>query len=146
MSRFSGAVTCSSFSIAVVVTIHSSSFKYTMSVHAGGERNVCIIVVSTETPQTTTNPSQTLLPVLQTSTLTPAPLQVLASTETPTPLSSVFCASMQVSGLTSHQLKSIYILYLVLYMCPNMKILSLIPWARTRISLYIFKVSSYECR
>ena len=32
-------------------------------VHAGADRNVCIIVVSTETPKTTTNPSQTLLPV-----------------------------------------------------------------------------------
>ena len=53
----------SSFVIAVVVTSRSSSFKYTMSVHAGTERNVCIIIVSTETPQTTTNPSQTLLPV-----------------------------------------------------------------------------------
>ena len=33
------------------------------AVHAGAERNVCNIVVSTETPQTTTNPSQMLLPV-----------------------------------------------------------------------------------
>ena len=33
------------------------------AVHAGAERTVCYIVVSTETPQTTTNPSQTLLPV-----------------------------------------------------------------------------------
>ena len=54
------------FAIAVVVTSRYSSFEYTMSVHAvhaGAERNVCTIVVSTETPQTTTNPSQTLLPV-----------------------------------------------------------------------------------
>ena len=54
------------FAIAVVVTSRSSSFEYTMSVHAvhaGAERNACNIVVSTETPQTTTNPSQTLLPV-----------------------------------------------------------------------------------
>ena len=54
--------------IAVIVTSHSSTFEYTMSihvnaVHAGAERNVCYIEVSTETPQTTTNPSQTLLPV-----------------------------------------------------------------------------------
>ena len=28
------------------------------AVHAGAERNVCNIVVSTETPQTNTNPSQ----------------------------------------------------------------------------------------
>ena len=33
------------------------------AVHAGSERNVCNIVVSTETHQTTNNPSQTLIPV-----------------------------------------------------------------------------------
>ena len=51
---------------AVVVTSHSSSFEYTMlvhAVHAGLERKVCNIVVSTETHQTTTNPSQTLIPM-----------------------------------------------------------------------------------
>ena len=42
------------FAIPLVVTSRSSSFEYTMSVHAGAERNVCYIVVSTETPQTTT--------------------------------------------------------------------------------------------
>ena len=51
------------FVIAVVVTSRSSSFEYTISVDAGAERNVCNTVVSTETPQTTTKPSQTLLPV-----------------------------------------------------------------------------------
>ena len=52
------------FAIAVVVTSRSSSFEYTMSVHAvhaGAEKNVCSIVVSSETPQATTNPSQMLL-------------------------------------------------------------------------------------
>ena len=51
---------------AVVVTSRSRSFEYTMlvhAVHAGSERIVCNIVVSTETHQTTTNPSQTLIPV-----------------------------------------------------------------------------------
>ena len=51
---------------AVVVTSRSSSFGYTILVHAvhtGSERNVCNIVVSIETHQTTTNPSQTLIPV-----------------------------------------------------------------------------------
>ena len=57
------------FAIALVVTSRSSSFEYTkctMSLHAvraGAERNVFIIVVSTETPQTTTNPSLSLLSV-----------------------------------------------------------------------------------
>ena len=55
-----------SSAFAVVVTSRSSSFEYTMlahAVHAGSERNMCNIVVSTETHQTTTNPSQTLIPV-----------------------------------------------------------------------------------
>ena len=54
------------FAIALVVTSRSSSIEYTMpvhAVHAGAGRNVCNIVVSTETPQTTNNQSQTLLPV-----------------------------------------------------------------------------------
>ena len=63
----------------VVVTSRSSSFAYTMSihaVHAGAERNLCNIVVSIETPQTTTNPFQTLLPeykLAQLSCPTPSP-------------------------------------------------------------------------
>ena len=55
-----------SFAIVVVVMSGSSSSEYTMSVHAvhaGAERTVCNIVVSTETPQTTTNRSQMLLPM-----------------------------------------------------------------------------------
>ena len=55
------------FAIPVVVTSRSSSFEYTISVHAehaGVERNVCNIVVSIlKHTQTSTNPSQTLLPV-----------------------------------------------------------------------------------
>ena len=54
------------FAIEVVVTSRSSSLEYTMAVHAvdaGVEKNVCNIIVSTETPKTSTNPSQTLLPV-----------------------------------------------------------------------------------
>ena len=42
----------------------------TKSVHAGAERNVCIMKVSAETPQSTTNPSEAA-PHVQTSTLTP---------------------------------------------------------------------------
>ena len=51
---------------AIVVTSRSSSFEYTMlvhAVHAGSERNVYNIAVSTETHQATTNPSPTLIPV-----------------------------------------------------------------------------------
>ena len=64
MPKFSGASI--TFAIAVVVMSRSSSFQYTISVHAvhaGAERNVCNIVLPTETPQTATNSSQTLLPV-----------------------------------------------------------------------------------
>ena len=78
------------FAIAVVVTSCSSSFEYTVSVHAVGERNVCNIVVSTET--VTPNHHQSIsnaAPRVKTSTLTPAPPQVLTS-KTPTTLS--FCA------------------------------------------------------
>ena len=78
------------FTIAAVVTSRSSSFKYTISVHAvhaGTERNVCNIVVSTELYQSISNPA----PRVQTSTLTPAPPQVLTS-KTPQPLAQPFYA------------------------------------------------------
>ena len=92
------------FSIAVVVTSRSSSFENTISVHAvhaGAERNVCNIVVSTETPPNLHQSISNAAPRVQTSTLTPAPPQVLTS-KTPTTFSSAFCADvlqMQVSGL-----------------------------------------------
>ena len=37
------------------------------AVHAGAEKNACNIIVSTETPQTTINKSQTLHPVYESS-------------------------------------------------------------------------------
>ena len=52
--------------LAVVVTSRTSSFENTMlvhAVHAGSERNVYNIVVFTETHQTTTNPSLTMIPM-----------------------------------------------------------------------------------
>ena len=66
------------FAIAVVVTPRSSSFEYTISVHAvhaGAERNVCNIVVSTETPQNFHQSIPNAAPRVQTSTLVPAPPQ-----------------------------------------------------------------------
>ena len=74
------------FAIELVVTSRSSSFEYIMSVHAGAERSVYNIVVSTETPQTTTNPSQSLLhmytlahlPLPHSKTSQPRPQQPLA--------------------------------------------------------------------
>ena len=89
MPKFSGAV-LSAFAIAVPVTSHSNFFKYAMLVHAGAERNVCNIVVSTETHQTTTtNPSQTLLPVYKLAHL-PVPHSKSASQRPPQPLAQPF--------------------------------------------------------
>ena len=79
------------FAIALVVTSRFSSFEYTMSVHAvhaRAERNVCNIVVSTETHQTTTNPSQTLLPVYKLAHL-PLPHSKFSPPD-PTTFSSAF--------------------------------------------------------
>ena len=77
---------------AVVVTSHSSSFEYTMlvhAVHAGSERNVCNIVVFTETHQTTTNPSQTLIPVYKLAHL-PLPHSKSSPQRPPYPLAQHF--------------------------------------------------------
>ena len=78
-----------SIAFTLVVTSHSSSFEYTMSVHAAAERNVCYIVVSTETPQTTTNPSQTLLPVYKPAHL-PLPHSKSSPPRPPQPLAQPF--------------------------------------------------------
>ena len=78
----------------VVVTSRSSSFEYTMlihAVHAGSERNVCNIVVSTKTHQTTTNPSQTLIPVYKLAHL-PLPHSKSSPQRPPITFSSEFCA------------------------------------------------------
>ena len=60
------------FAIAVVVRSLYSSFEYIMSVHAGAERNVCNIVVSTETPPNFHQSISNAAPRVQTNTLTPA--------------------------------------------------------------------------
>ena len=76
--------------IAVVLTSHSSSLKYTISVHAvhaGVERNVWNSVVSTETPPNFHQSISNAAPLVQSSTLTPAPPQVLTSKTL-----SAFCA------------------------------------------------------
>ena len=77
------------FAIALVVTSRSSSFKYTILVHADAERNVCNIVVSTETPQATTNPSQSLLPVYKLAHL-PLPPSESSPPRPPQPLAQHF--------------------------------------------------------
>ena len=87
------------FAILVVVTSRSSSFEDTISVHAGAERNVCDIVVSTETPPNFHQSISNAAPREQTSTLTPAPPQVLTS-KTPQPFAQPF-AQMRYNRLLS---------------------------------------------
>ena len=80
------------FAIAVVVRSRSSSFEYTISVHAvhaGAKRNVCNIVVSTETPPNFYQSISNAASRVQTSTLAPASPQVLTS-KTPTTFSTAF--------------------------------------------------------
>ena len=81
------------FAIAVAVTSRSRSFKYTIlvhAVHAGAERNVCNIVVSIlKTPQTSTNPSQTLLPMYKLAHL-PLPNPKSSPERTQQPLAQPF--------------------------------------------------------
>ena len=86
-----------------------------MSEHAGSERNVCIIKVSPETPQTTTNPSQTLLPMYKLAHLPlsqpPPPPQRL-----PQPLAQPFAqmcyrCKYQVSSTGPNRLEVCFTLY-----------------------------------
>ena len=79
------------FAIVLVVTSHSSSCEHTMSVHAvhaGAKRNLCNIV-STQTPRTTTNPSQGLLPVYKLTHL-PLPYSKASPSRPPQPLAQPF--------------------------------------------------------
>ena len=112
----------SAYAIAVVVTLRSSSFEYTVSVHAGAERNVCYIEVSTETPHTTNNPSQTLLPVYKLAHL-PLPLSKFSPPRPQQPLAQPFAqmryrCQYQVSSTGPNALE-VYIIYLHVhvYMC-----------------------------
>ena len=84
-----------------------------MSVHAGAERNVCIIKVSAETPQTTSNPSQTLLPMYKLAHLPPShpPTPRL-----PQPLAQPFAqmcyrCKYQVSSTGPNRLEACFTLY-----------------------------------
>ena len=125
MPKFSGAVLPSP--IAVAVTSHSFSFEYTMSVHAvhsGAERNVCNIVVSTETPQSTTNPSQTLLSVYKQAHL-PLP-HSKSSPPRPHNLKLSLFTQMRYRckykvSSTGPNILEVYIIYLHVYMCQYMR-------------------------
>ena len=116
------------FAITIVVTSRSSSFEYTISVHAvhaGTERNVCNII-ATETPQTSANPSQTLLPVYKLAHL-PLTHPKSSASRPPQPLAQPFAqmhyrCKYEVSS-TGPNILEVYIIYLHVYMCQYMKIL-----------------------
>ena len=115
--------------VAIVVTSRSSSFEYTMSAHAahtGAERNVCNIVVSTEPPQTTANPSQTLVPVYKLAHL-PLPHPKSSPPRPPQPLAQPFAqmhyrCKYQVLSTVPNILE-VYIIFLHGDMCQYMKVL-----------------------
>ena len=117
------------------------------TVHAGAERNVCYIAVSTETPQTTTNPSQMLLPVYKLAHL-PLPHSKSSPPRPPQPLAQPF---VQMRYRCKYQVLSsgpnileVYIIYLHVYV--SVEILSHIACATTPISLCIFKVcQNFRC-
>ena len=133
------------FAIAVVVTSRSSSFEYTMSVHtvhAGAERNVCNIVVSSETPQTTANPSQTLLPVYK---LAPLPLPHSKSSP-PRPHNLKLSLFTQMHYRCKYKVSStgpnileVYIIYLHVYMCQYMRFCHLLYVPRLRFACALLK-------
>ena len=114
------------------------------AVHAVTERNVRFIVVSTETAQTTTNPSQMLLPVYKLAHL-PLP-HSKSSPLRPHNLSLSLLTQMRyrckykVSSSGPNILEA-YIIYLHVYMCRYMRFCHFFACATTQISLRIFKVS-----
>ena len=119
--------------------------------HAGAEKTVCYIVVSTETPQTTTNPSQTLLPVFKLAHL-PLPHSKSSPPRPPPPPQPLAQPFLQMRYRCKYQVLSIgpnilevYIIYLHVYVSVD-EILSHIACATTQISLYIFKVcQDFRC-
>ena len=127
------------FAIAIVVTSRSSAFEYTMSVHAvhaGAERNVCNILVSTEKPQITTKSTSNAAPRVQTSKPSPPRL--------PQPLAQPFAqmhyrCKYQVSS-TSPNILEVYIIYLHGDMCQYMRFchLSHVPQLRLACALLKF--------
>ena len=141
MPKFSGPVSPSPSRSCNVRLVHA--------VLAGAERTVCNIVVSTETTQTTTNSSQTLLLVYKLAHL-PLP-HSKSSPQEPTTFSLAFlrrCAA-DVS-IRSRPLAQIYLKCISLstwrYVSVR-EILSLIACATTQISLHTFKVSpELSCR
>ena len=105
------------------------------AMHAGAVRNVCNIVISTERPQTTTKPSQTLLPLYKLAHL-PLPHSKSSPLRPHNLLLSFFTQmryryKYKVSS-TGPNILEVYIIYLHVYMCQYMKFchLSHVPQLR----------------
>ena len=123
------------------------------AVHAAAERNVCYIVVSTETPQTTTNPSQTLLPVYKLAHL-PLPHSKSSPPRPPPPpprpLQPLAQPFVQMRYRCKYQVLStgpniLEVIIICLHVYVSVEILSHIACATTQISLCIFKVCQNFC-
>ena len=111
---------------------------------------MCYIVVSAETPQTTTNPSQTLLPVYKlvhlplshSKSSSPRPPPPPTTTHTQ-PLAKPF-VQMRYRCYTGPNILEVYIIYLHVYV--SVDILTHIACATTQNSLCIFKVcQNFRC-
>ena len=112
------------------------------AVHAGAERNVCNIRVSTETPQTTTNLSQTLLPVYKLAHL-PLPHPISSPPRPPQPLAQPFAqmryrCKYQVSS-TGPNILEVYSIYLHGDMCQYMRFCHISHVPRLRLACALLK-------
>ena len=83
-----------------------------MSVHAGAERNVCNIKVSAETPQSTTNTSQTLIPMYKLAHLPLSHPQDSHNLKLSLLRRCATDASIRYRPLAQIDLKCVYIIYL----------------------------------
>ena len=112
------------------------------AVHAGMERSVCNIVVSTETSQNTTNPSQTLLPVYKLEHLPlphsksspPRPHNIWLS------LFTQMCYKFKYKvSSTGPNILEVYIIYLHGDMCQYMRFCYLSHVPRLRLACTLLK-------
>ena len=105
-------------------------------------KNVSNIIISTETPKITTNPSQTLLPVYKQAHL-PLPHPKSSPSRPPQPLAQPFAqmhyrCKYQVST-TSPNILEVYIIYLHGDMCQYMRFCHLSHVPRLRLACALLK-------
>ena len=122
-----------------------------MSVHAvyeAAERNVCYIVVSTETPQTITNPSQscspcTNLPLPHSKSSPPRPPQQLAQ-----PFAQIHHRCKYQVSSTGLNILEVFIIYLhvYMYMSQYMRICRLSHAPRLRLACALLRFhQNFRC-